>query len=209
MPKINEQYKNNNKIEIIQYTIEEQIRLISGLYCQKEKQKQFKDIVLCNLKLIEPIEEKQIIFREKHYKESDYNVPFNVMVENLTIKEPIEILCDLLIEHTRIPITDKINKRMKKLLLLLEDINDLRLNGLISDNEYFKQCKIINDKPINKRENNTSGYRGVFLDKHRKNKYVAKISVNGKRIYLGYFNTALEASQAYEQAKIKYHSIED
>ena len=46
-------------------------------------------------------------------------------------------------------------------------------------------------------KNNKSGYKGVYLCKSS-NKWIARITVNGKKIHLGYFNTALEASETYE-----------
>lgn len=45
---------------------------------------------------------------------------------------------------------------------------------------------------------NTSGYRGVLWDK-RKNKWNAFISINNKRIHLGYFNTDIEAVLARDK----------
>lgn len=44
---------------------------------------------------------------------------------------------------------------------------------------------------------NSSGYRGVYWHKRAK-KWVARISISGKRIYLGLFNTALEGGKAYD-----------
>jgi len=52
-----------------------------------------------------------------------------------------------------------------------------------------------------KQINNTSGFKGVSFNKHA-NKYQASININGKIKYLGVFETAEEASQAYE-AKAK------
>jgi hypothetical protein len=43
---------------------------------------------------------------------------------------------------------------------------------------------------------NKSGYRGVHWNKRAK-KWKASIMVSSKNIHLGYFNTALEASEAY------------
>ena len=39
------------------------------------------------------------------------------------------------------------------------------------------------------------------------NKYEAKIQINGKKIYLGYFETTEEAHNAYLQAKLIHHII--
>lgn len=44
---------------------------------------------------------------------------------------------------------------------------------------------------------NTSGYRGVYLDK-RRNKWVSRIVLNNKGKFLGSFTTALEAAIAYD-----------
>jgi len=44
---------------------------------------------------------------------------------------------------------------------------------------------------------NTSGYRGVCFDKS-KNKYISKITVNYKYIFLGYFDNKIDAAKAYD-----------
>lgn len=50
-------------------------------------------------------------------------------------------------------------------------------------------------------KNNVSGIKGVhFL--REKNAYVARITINGKRTYLGYFKKAEEAGLAYKDASI-------
>lgn len=56
-----------------------------------------------------------------------------------------------------------------------------------------------------KNKNNTSGYKGVFWHKHIK-KWNATITVNYKKIQLGYFKTKIEAAEAYNQAALKYHN---
>lgn len=61
-----------------------------------------------------------------------------------------------------------------------------------------------NSRNRGRSSNNTSGYKGVTWHKQH-GKYHAKISVNYKRIHLGYFATAVEAAQAYNEAAIKYH----
>jgi hypothetical protein len=44
---------------------------------------------------------------------------------------------------------------------------------------------------------NTSGYKGVYFASHI-NKFIARIGYKNKRIHLGCFNTAIEASIVYE-----------
>lgn len=48
------------------------------------------------------------------------------------------------------------------------------------------------------RTTNQTGYRGVHFHK-RDRKYIAKIRVNFKLIFLGYFDTSLEAAKAYDK----------
>lgn len=55
-----------------------------------------------------------------------------------------------------------------------------------------------------KKSTNTSGYKGVSLNK-RRNKWSAYITTNGKRKFLGNFNTPELAYQAYCEAANKYH----
>lgn len=53
----------------------------------------------------------------------------------------------------------------------------------------------------------SSKYKGVHARKdreHRKDKWVARIAVDGKRIHLGYFNSEEEAALAYNNAAMKY-----
>ena len=52
--------------------------------------------------------------------------------------------------------------------------------------------------------NSTSGVKGVHWVKRYK-KWGARIMVNGKSFYLGYFATRLEAAQAYNDAALLYH----
>lgn len=55
-----------------------------------------------------------------------------------------------------------------------------------------------------KAKTNTSGYKGVNFKKQT-GKFVARIGRNGKRLFLGYFDTAEEAHIAYCEASKSYH----
>jgi len=76
-------------------------------------------------------------------------------------------------------------------------------NGLNNKKSNIRICTQ-SQNCMNKRtqSNNMSGYRGVSFHK-RKNKYQATIMVNRKQIYLGSYDTALEASEAYQAAAKK------
>jgi len=56
------------------------------------------------------------------------------------------------------------------------------------------------------RANNTSGYRGIWLNKLN-NKWSSAIKINSKNKFLGYFATALEAAKAYDTYVIE-HNLE-
>lgn len=61
---------------------------------------------------------------------------------------------------------------------------------------------------LNKRvlKNNTTGYTGVSLEK-RTGRYRAVVEHNYKKHWLGSFDTAVEASQAYQEAKDRLCSV--
>jgi len=56
-----------------------------------------------------------------------------------------------------------------------------------------------NRRPHKIRSDNTSGFKGVSYNKAKK-KWIAQISINNKRIFLGYFPTPELAAQAIEEA---------
>jgi hypothetical protein len=50
----------------------------------------------------------------------------------------------------------------------------------------------------------SSIYKGVMF-KNDHNKFYASIKVNGQKIFLGYFDSDIDAAKAYDQAAILYH----
>lgn len=83
------------------------------------------------------------------------------------------------------------------------DVDHINGNGLDNRKKNIRICthsqNLFNQ---GKYKNNTSGLKGVSI--HR-NKWIAKISVKGKRIELGYFKTKELAYKAYCIACKKYH----
>lgn len=51
---------------------------------------------------------------------------------------------------------------------------------------------------------NTSGYKGIYLDK-RRSKWVARIKVNGQQIWIGEFASKIEAAKQYNIAALKHY----
>lgn len=49
----------------------------------------------------------------------------------------------------------------------------------------------------------TAKYKGVSIRKHTK-KYLCRIMVDRKEIFLGYYDTAIEAAKVYDLNAIKY-----
>ncbi len=54
-------------------------------------------------------------------------------------------------------------------------------------------------------KNNASGFKGVWKTNVKSGSWIAEITHNGRRIYLGYFKTPTEAYEAYKKAAAIYH----
>lgn len=112
------------------------------------------------------------------------------------------------IANTKKPNGSKTTAQMHRLLLdaqpgqLVDHINHDTLDN--------RRCNIrictLSQNGQNRRQqrNNTSGYRGVWLDK-RYQKWRAQIKINGKQIALGGYDTPELAFAAYLAASAKYH----
>jgi len=76
---------------------------------------------------------------------------------------------------------------------------DNRKDNLRLSTPSQNSCNSRRDK-----SNTYSQYRGVSFSK-RKGKWFAAIRANGKKLWLGYFDSELAAAKAYDRAARKYH----
>ena len=84
------------------------------------------------------------------------------------------------------------------------------INGDRSDNRITNLREATpaeNSQNKGKNKTNTSGYTGVSLDKVS-GKLRAQIQKDGKKIFLGLFNTPEEGHEAYLKAKAKLHTFQ-
>lgn len=81
------------------------------------------------------------------------------------------------------------------------------INGDTLDNrkQNLREATISqNNMNKGNQRNNTSGYKGVCWNIVH-NKFYAYITLNRKRISLGYFKCAKQAAQAYNEDAVKLH----
>jgi len=86
------------------------------------------------------------------------------------------------------------------------------INGVRDDNriENLRECTSAQNKQnlrVCTKRNDSTKILGVHQQISKSNSYTARISVNGKNLYLGSFKTKEEASEAYIAAKRKYHQF--
>jgi len=78
-------------------------------------------------------------------------------------------------------------------------------NGLDNRKSQLRNCTHAqNSKNRKLNSDNTTGYKGVYWKKDR-NRWIARIMVDGKDICLGYFKDIQEAVEARKIAESKYH----
>jgi hypothetical protein len=80
-------------------------------------------------------------------------------------------------------------------------------NGVCDDdriNNLREATNTQNQHNAGPQRTNTSGFKGVTFNKTHE-KYQATIRVDGRRIFLGYFNTPEDASIVYRRAALQHH----
>lgn len=87
-------------------------------------------------------------------------------------------------------------------MLLVDHIDRDGLNCLVTNLRVVTKSQSNMNRSIF--SNNTSGYRGVSFKKQNR-KYCSYINLNGQRISLGYYLTAIEAAIAYDTAAKRHH----
>lgn len=97
-------------------------------------------------------------------------------------------------------------KQMHRLIMNINDPNIQidHKNGNKLDNRKNNLRLVTNqENQFNQKKRNTSNkFKGVRLNK-KANKYVSYITLNYKRIHLGYFENEIEAAKAYDKKAIE------
>ena len=97
----------------------------------------------------------------------------------------------------------------KYLHRLIMDCGSLKVdhvdrNGLNNQRNNLRICTAASNAWNAEYQNSVAGYRGIWKNTNGVT-WGARIRVNGKRIYLGCFETAELAAAAYDEAATKYH----
>jgi hypothetical protein len=86
--------------------------------------------------------------------------------------------------------------------MFVDHIDGDKLNNRIENLRLATRSQ--NQHNCKKQSNNTSGVKGIGWNKQRK-KWRARITINGKSIWLGYYNTIEEAEAAITAARNNLH----
>jgi hypothetical protein len=87
------------------------------------------------------------------------------------------------------------------------DVDHKNGNGLDNRKCNLRSCsRLENNLNRAKRSDNTTGFKGVIIDKRKTGeKFLSRICMDGNTFLLGYFKTAIEAAKSYNEAAIKFH----
>lgn len=88
--------------------------------------------------------------------------------------------------------------------LVVDHINGNKLDNRACNLRFITQQQNTFNQSLSKK--NSSGYTGVVFRKDR-NKWTARIGLNGKQIFLGNFDDKQDAIRARTKAKSEYHAI--
>lgn len=99
--------------------------------------------------------------------------------------------------------------RMHRVIMKIDDpnvvIDHMDHNGLNNQKSNLRVCaQKFNSKNTSSRTNSSSKYLGVGWDSKR-GKWKAKMRSNGKEIFIGRFDSEIDAAKAYDEAAIKHH----
>lgn len=86
-----------------------------------------------------------------------------------------------------------------------EEVDHINGNGLDNRRSNLRLAtRSENGRNSRTRSDNTSGFKGVFWDKAAQ-KWRARIVVDGRRLYLGYYTDLVAAARMYDAAALAYH----
>lgn len=86
-----------------------------------------------------------------------------------------------------------------------DQVDHINLNTLDNRKSNLRICTHAENQHNRKMyKTNKSGYKGVYWYKPTK-KWKAQISIDGKRISLGYFKDIIDAHEAYKEAAIRLY----
>ena len=85
------------------------------------------------------------------------------------------------------------------------EVDHINLDKLDNRKVNLRLCtRAENVRNSTKRKDSPNKYKGVHFIKSR-NKWIARIQINGKRIHSGYFDTEIEAAKRYDKLALKHH----